>query len=56
MDRSLAQCQKYINADLPRLLAELNELSVRTKTSSDSQRNRSKENHPSNSLLRSSSN
>ena len=43
MDRSPAQCQKYINADLPRLLAELNELSVRTKPSGDLQRDRSKE-------------
>ena len=43
MDRSPAQCQKHINADLPRLLAELNELSVRTKTSSDSQRERVRE-------------
>ena len=43
MDGPRVECRKHINADLPSLLAELNELSVRTKPSSDSQRNRSKE-------------
>ena len=43
MDGPRVECRKHINADLPALLAELNELSVRTKPSSDSQRNRSKE-------------
>ena len=43
MDRSPAQCQKCINANLPRLLAELNELSVRPKPPSGSQGERAEE-------------
>jgi hypothetical protein len=43
MARSPVQCRKHINADLSRLLAELEELSSRTWAPSDSQRDRSKE-------------
>ena len=43
MDAPRVECRKHINADLPRLLAELKELSTRTRASSGSQRDRSKE-------------
>ena len=46
MDGPSVECRTHIPADLPRLLAELEELSVRTRFPCDSQRDRSKEMRP----------
>jgi hypothetical protein len=43
MNGPSVECRKFIHADLSILLAELKELSIRTKPPSDSQRDRSKE-------------
>jgi hypothetical protein len=43
MNSTSVEHRKHIPADLPRLLAELQELSSRTRPSSNAQRDRSKE-------------
>ena len=43
MNGPSVESQKCIHADLPRLLAELQQLSAKTRKSHDSQRERSKE-------------
>ena len=46
MDGPSVECRTHIPADLPRLLAELEELSGRTRFPCDSHRDRSKETRP----------
>lgn len=43
MEGTAVQHRQHIHANLPRLLAELKELSTRMRLSSDSQRDRAKE-------------